>query len=161
MNDTDARQVEEELHGVLRDVGLGWVVEQVEELALEGRFEVQLSKRGRQTERYAVEQASDTRRGATDTRPYTSVERLVLLIEGAEAALRDAAALELAVRDDLLKTDVGVERLQFVDEAGEVVRQIGWTADPPAEPSEDLPELGPARQAADALERLRQRVDAG
>jgi hypothetical protein len=106
----------------LADAGLEWLVEQVDELIAEGVYEVSAKRKGQAELREEVERPADARRGSSSVRPYTTAERLALLLGSARRVAKDGEALEEAVDDLLLSGDDQVAdhaargRLEFFDE---------------------------------------------
>lgn len=129
MDDPALREIETQLRSLLSEHGLGWVVEQVDELVDEGVYEVAAKRKGGAEMREKVERPSDARRGSSSVRPYTVEERVGMLLSCAQRAVRDGQALEDAVDEMLLAPADGPEtrrgRLEFFDErTASVVRVV-------------------------------------
>src|SRR5215210_4144500 len=102
MNEATARALDDELRGILRDAGFGWLAQQVDEVASEGVYVVKARGRRGWEEEQAVEKAADARRGEIGTRPLSPEERLQLLINASIAALTQAPQLEDEIQHTLL-----------------------------------------------------------
>jgi hypothetical protein len=115
----------EEVDGALRrylaEQGLGWIVAQVDDLIREER-QVLAEPTSPRYASWPVDELHVSGRPTKPvytTRPYTLEERVVLLIEATQRALRDALEVELAIAEFLSDPHLtGDEWLQlrFVDE---------------------------------------------
>jgi hypothetical protein len=133
MQDTEARALEEALREALLDSPLSWVVAQVDELVVEGVYEVAKKRKGGPTSREKVERPSDARQGEGSVRSYRDDERLRLLISATRRAVRDSHLLEEAVHESLLspagddseRTRLpGRGALEFYDERTREARRV-------------------------------------
>jgi hypothetical protein len=100
MSTEDVIESYNQLALILRDSGLAWIVEQVEDTVRTGRACKKQAPvpREREPGRWAVdERRTGKQERFTALRDYTPWERLELLIDAAERAVRGAAALETAV----------------------------------------------------------------
>jgi hypothetical protein len=110
MTEGEATAVEEELRAVVAEVGLQWVLDQVDEFVLEGKPEFRRFRgaRGDEFEPYVRELT--TKRGVPRSEPYTPSERVSLLLEALERItsqpLEYEAEISASVRGDEALDDV-------------------------------------------------------
>lgn len=116
MDAEEARSVEEELREIIRENGLLWVAEQVDDVVREGKPEFK-PPRGRQLEESGdlVPKEVSRSRGVLASEPYSGQERAALLVAALSRVIHDAAEVQEAAAAILIESET-VESLEFVDE---------------------------------------------
>jgi hypothetical protein len=98
MTDEELDEIFVSLSTILADVGLAWLVAQVNEAIQIGRIVTRRFHRGRPQEDEVLELTTKTTRNTTvGTDPYRPADRVNLLIDALRVALQHSAALEQEV----------------------------------------------------------------
>lgn len=137
MQEADAVTVEEDLRALLAELGLQWVLDQIDEFVLEGKPEFKRFRGARGDETEAFVRELTTKRGVPRSEPYTASERLSILLE---------ALQRIATQPVDLETDISASVV-----ADEALDDVVWV---------DELEREPTRRARDAQQRDKAARDA-
>ena len=115
MREAEATAVEEELRALVAEVGLQWVLDQVDEFVLEGKPEFKRFQgaRGDEAETYVRELT--TKRGVPRSEPYTASERVSLFLEAIDRITSQPQEFEEEINASVMKDDT-LDDVAWVDE---------------------------------------------
>ena len=115
MREHDAAAAEEQLRAVVAGAGLQWVLDQVDEFVLEGKPEFKRVRGAIGDEAEPHVRELTAKRGVPRSEPYTTSERLALLLEALERITLEPLQLETAIADSVAKDDA-LDDVVWVDE---------------------------------------------
>jgi hypothetical protein len=115
MREDEAAATQERLRAVVREAGLQWVLDQVDEFALEGKPEFKRVKPADRDDTEPHVRELISKRGVPRSEPYTEAERLALLAEALERITSQPLQLEAEIAASVMKDD-GLDDVVWVDE---------------------------------------------